>query len=99
MLQISICSVALLEYNYPQRSLAGTVIAALPRQYGQMVGRRFATGVELSGGEWQKLALGRAYMREAQVVILDEPTAALDEFAKVSGALLQKCFCSNLHCC
>ena len=65
-----------------QRSLADTVIAALPRQYGQMVGRRFATGVELSGGEWQKLALARAYMREAQVMILDEPTAALDARAE-----------------
>ena len=43
-----------------------------------MIGRRFKTGVDLSGGEWQKIAIARAYMREAQVMILDEPTAALD---------------------
>jgi ATP-binding cassette subfamily B protein len=64
------------------RSLADTVIAALPRGYEQIVGRRFATGVELSGGEWQKIALARAYMRDAQVLILDEPTAALDARAE-----------------
>lgn len=47
-----------------------------------MVGKRFAHGLELSGGEWQKLAIARAYMREAQVLILDEPTAALDARAE-----------------
>ncbi len=64
------------------RSLADTVIAALPKGYEQVVGRRFAHGVELSGGEWQKIALARAYMRDAQVLILDEPTAALDARAE-----------------
>src|SRR5712691_5717013 len=64
------------------RSLADTVIAALPKGYEQVVGRRFANGVELSGGEWQKIALARAYMRDAQVLILDEPTAALDARAE-----------------
>ena len=47
-----------------------------------MLGRRFEGGVDLSGGEWQKLALARAYLREAQVLILDEPTAALDARAE-----------------
>jgi ATP-binding cassette, subfamily B, bacterial len=61
-----------------RRSLADDVIAKLPAGYDQMVGKRFKNGVELSGGEWQKIAIARAYMREAPVVILDEPTAALD---------------------
>ncbi|QMU30421.1 ABC transporter ATP-binding protein [Adhaeribacter radiodurans] len=64
------------------QSLADTVIQKLPDGYDQMIGRRFAKGVELSGGEWQKMALGRAYMRDAQLLILDEPTAALDARAE-----------------
>ncbi len=60
------------------KSLASEVIDRLPEGYEQMLGRRFASGVDLSGGEWQKLALARAYLRDAQVLILDEPTAALD---------------------
>ena len=60
------------------KSLADDVIARLPAGYDQMVGKRFKNGVELSGGEWQKIAIARAYMRDAQVLILDEPTAALD---------------------
>jgi ATP-binding cassette subfamily B protein len=60
------------------RSQADEVIARLPGGYEQMIGKRFRNGVELSGGEWQKIAIARAYMREAQVLILDEPTAALD---------------------
>ena len=47
-----------------------------------MLGKRFQTGVDLSGGEWQKVAIARAYMRDAQVLILDEPTAALDARAE-----------------
>ncbi|MFD1882444.1 ABC transporter ATP-binding protein [Paracoccus pacificus] len=61
-----------------ERALADKVIDKLPRGYDQMIGKRFANGVELSGGEWQKIAIARAYMRDAQVLILDEPTAALD---------------------
>ena len=61
-----------------EKSLADQVIAKLEGGYGQMLGRRFEQGVDLSGGEWQKLALARAYLRNAQLLILDEPTAALD---------------------
>lgn len=60
------------------KSLAADVIQRLPLRYQQQLGRRFENGVDLSGGEWQKLALARAYLRDAQVLILDEPTAALD---------------------
>jgi ATP-binding cassette subfamily B protein len=65
-----------------QKSLADTVIESLPNKYEQMLGKRFADGVDLSGGQWQKVALARAYMRDAQLVILDEPTAALDARAE-----------------
>ena len=65
-----------------RRSLADEVIAKLPAGYDQVIGKRFRTGVELSGGEWQKIAIARAYMRDAQVLILDEPTAALDARAE-----------------
>ncbi|WP_313399494.1 ABC transporter ATP-binding protein [Stenotrophomonas sp.] len=64
------------------RSLADEVIEALPAGYEQLIGRRFKTGVDLSGGQWQKIAIARAYMRDAQVMILDEPTAALDARAE-----------------
>ena len=61
-----------------EKSLAATLLGRLPGHYRQMLGRRFEGGVDLSGGEWQKIALARAYMRDAQVLILDEPTASLD---------------------
>jgi ATP-binding cassette subfamily B protein len=60
------------------KSLAEQVIRKLPKGYEQILGRRFEGGVDLSGGEWQKMALARAYLRDAQLLILDEPTAALD---------------------
>jgi ATP-binding cassette subfamily B protein len=65
-----------------EMSLAASVLPRLPGGYGQMLGRRFEGGVDLSGGEWQKIGLARAYMRDAQIIILDEPTAALDARAE-----------------
>jgi ATP-binding cassette, subfamily B, bacterial len=64
------------------RGLAAPVIERLPEGYAQPLGKRFAGGLDLSGGEWQKVALSRAYMREAEILILDEPTAALDARAE-----------------
>src|SRR5271170_3505689 len=64
------------------KSLAETVIQQLPAGYEQMLGRRFEKGMDLSAGQWQKIALARAYMRDAQVLILDEPTASLDARAE-----------------
>jgi ATP-binding cassette subfamily B protein len=64
------------------KSLAENLIGRLPNGYDQMIGRRFEGGMDLSGGEWQKFALARAYMRDAQVLILDEPTATLDARAE-----------------
>ncbi len=61
-----------------EKSMAAGVVKKLPGGYHQMLGRRFESGVDLSGGEWQKLALARAYLRDAQLLILDEPTASLD---------------------
>jgi ATP-binding cassette subfamily B protein len=65
-----------------RKSLADPLIAQLKHGYHQMLGRRFENGVDLSAGQWQKVALGRAYMRDAQVLILDEPTASLDARAE-----------------
>ena len=65
-----------------QQSLANSIIETLPEKYNQQLGRRFNQGIELSGGEWQKIALARAYMKGAQLLILDEPTAALDARAE-----------------
>jgi ATP-binding cassette subfamily B protein len=65
-----------------QNSLAASLLPRFAKGYQQMLGRRFEEGIDLSGGEWQKIALARAYLREAQVLILDEPTAALDARAE-----------------
>jgi ATP-binding cassette, subfamily B, bacterial len=65
-----------------EKSQAAELVRHLPFGYRQILGRRFAGGIELSGGEWQKIALARAYIRSAQMMILDEPTAALDARAE-----------------
>ncbi|GAN86248.1 ABC transporter ATP-binding protein/permease [Komagataeibacter intermedius] len=62
--------------------LADDVVGKLPMGYDQPLGKRVAKGRELSGGEWQKIAISRAYMRDADLLILDEPTAALDARAE-----------------
>jgi ATP-binding cassette subfamily B protein len=65
-----------------EKSLAAGVVERLPKRYDQMLGRRFEGGTDLSTGQWQKVALARAYMRDAQILILDEPTASLDARAE-----------------
>ena len=65
-----------------RQSLADLLVEKLPGKYDQALGKRFNQGVELSGGEWQKIALARAYMKDAQLLILDEPTSALDARAE-----------------
>ncbi len=69
-------------YGAASKSQAAEMIDRLPAKFEQIVGRRFEGGVDLSGGEWQKIALARAYMRDAQLLILDEPTATLDARAE-----------------
>lgn len=65
-----------------RKSLADQVVESLPGKYDQQLGKRFHQGKDLSGGQWQKVALARAYMKNAQVIVLDEPTAALDARAE-----------------
>ena len=68
--------------NAAELSLANDVVAELKHGYNQQLGKRFSNGQELSGGQWQKVALARAYMKNAEVMILDEPTSALDARAE-----------------
>jgi ATP-binding cassette subfamily B protein len=75
-------------YAAARKSLAAQVIEKLPHNYEQLLGLRFEGGVDLSGGEWQKIALARAYFRDAQLLILDEPTASLD--AKSENEVFQQ---------
>ncbi len=64
------------------RGGASPIIEKMPQGYDTMLGRRWEKGQELSGGQWQKIALARAFMREAEVLVLDEPTSALDAEAE-----------------
>lgn len=64
------------------KALADEVVRELPKGYDQLLGKRFSEGLDLSGGQWQKIALARAYMRDAQLLVLDEPTSALDARAE-----------------
>ena len=66
------------------RSGAGEFISDLPAGYGTLLGKEFEGAVELSAGQWQRLAIARAYLRDAQIIVLDEPTAALDPRAEVA---------------
>jgi len=68
-----------------EKSLADEVINALPKGYDQQLGKRFKQGKDLSGGQWQKIAIARAYMKDAEVLILDEPTSALDARAETEA--------------
>ena len=68
--------------NAAELSLANEVVSELKEGYNQRLGKRFSRGQDLSGGQWQKIALGRAYMKSAEVMILDEPTSALDARAE-----------------
>ncbi len=65
-----------------EMSMANELITQLPNGFEQVLGKRFKEGTELSGGQWQKIALARAYMRDAQLIVLDEPTSALDARAE-----------------
>jgi len=68
-----------------EKSLANEVISEMPRGYDQQLGKRFKQGKDLSGGQWQKIAIARAYMKDAEVLILDEPTSALDARAETEA--------------
>lgn len=71
--------------NAAEKSLAKQVVSDLPKGYDQQLGRRFRGGKDLSGGQWQKIAIARAYMKDAEVLILDEPTSALDARAETEA--------------
>jgi len=82
-----------------QRSKVDALIETLPQKYETVLGRWFDSGVQLSSGEWQKIALARAFMREGTVLILDEPTASLDaeaEFEVFLGTASERCRANHL---
>jgi len=67
------------------KSLATVVVESMPLGYDQQLGKRFKHGKDLSGGQWQKIAIARAYMKDAEVLVLDEPTSALDARAETEA--------------
>ncbi len=69
-------------HDAAEKGGSSEIIRKLPEGFNTILGKAFDEGVDLSGGEWQKLALSRAFMRHAQILVLDEPTAALDAFAE-----------------
>ncbi len=71
--------------NAANKSLANQVVVELPGGYDQQLGKRFKNGKDLSGGQWQKIAIARAYMKDAEVLVLDEPTSALDARAETEA--------------
>ncbi|MFB2880456.1 ABC transporter ATP-binding protein [Floridanema aerugineum] len=68
--------------NAAEAAGAAEIIDRLPENYNTLLGKLFAGGVELSGGEWQRIALARAFLRQAPLIILDEPTSAMDSWAE-----------------
>ncbi|HEY9297598.1 MAG TPA: ATP-binding cassette domain-containing protein, partial [Phormidium sp.] len=68
--------------NAAEAAGAAEIIARLPDNYNTLLGKLFVGGVELSGGEWQRIALARAFLRQAPLIILDEPTSAMDSWAE-----------------
>ncbi|HLL61206.1 MAG TPA: ABC transporter ATP-binding protein, partial [Candidatus Nitrosocosmicus sp.] len=71
-----------------EKSGANKYVEDLPNTYDQVVGKMFDNGIDLSGGQWQKLALARAFFRNAPILILDEPTSAID--AKAEFEIFEK---------
>ncbi|GAA0372908.1 ABC transporter ATP-binding protein [Bacillus horti] len=69
--------------NTSEKSGADSFVRNLPKQYSSRLGRLFQGGYELSGGQWQKIALARALYKNAQIIFLDEPTASLDPLVEI----------------
>ena len=74
--------------NASKNAGAHDFIMRLPNKYKTLLGKWFVSGAELSGGEWQRLALARAYYRHASIVVLDEPTSFMDSWEKLTGSVV-----------